>query len=793
MDAALTELFHEWADPTSTPVSVSFTDLCCMLRWYQVFDAHSLDHTDIVELWAELENFADFDEETGESLVIEEYLFPTLIEKVAALVYATRSGAGADGARAASQDAADDGGGGKSMDDALGIAEDNDWMTEQFVNDLALAAPTYRNSDEERRARDQMRRFFAPIFEIDIVDSAYERGVALASIFAHYQKIHTKPSETLGAASRDGAAGGGKGFKNKAGAAGGLSRRGSRGLLEDDDYVDADAPVAFVSAENLERLCVDIGLLPSVVTHDTFLQIVREYGEENYDFSQFVEVFLALILSCEDETLSVEDVFHRLRIPKNVDYDGRRLPFLRKLRENEKLEDEERAALVLIEAANLFETLPPPVNRGIGPHPGSIFSEEELQKMPIQPMPIEEVIAKIHAPKPKGGAKKGKKKKKKKGGDDAGATNFPKVDPGTIVWMNKRPVKPSPNIPARMDFFPRGYNRVEPSRAKIRHDYASNWLLRPVLIEEPVPFPFVAAPSTSIFVSGEDGGGKLAPSEDRPTPSDASSGVAGGGLSQDCLSFCGAGFQYRNRNNLHAAFFSLWKAFRIYRGTLRPGPDKACPYREPQYSEAFDVPSCLRDLIDTAAGPNVTETVGNADADLFFHLTFASIAVSMCLDALALGLAYHTWKRNRNSKPRELVAKRQLALILFRQNEYALASRLFLSVVKSQEAALGDCNLELASSYNNLAAAYMMLHPFPRNQEALAYFTLASKLHTLFAPLETEDERRTLLRRNLDKAQVAARGRRFEAKPFLWYMSLVSAKPKEDKKKKKGGAKKKKK
>ncbi|CAD7926381.1 unnamed protein product [Amoebophrya sp. A120] len=703
MDSAISQLFHEWADPTSTPVAVTFPDLCCLLRWYAVFDPRNLTHLDLLALWDLLAD--DLGLGDDEQVMFEEELFPFLLKKVAAILY---------------------------DHEPVEEGTNEDWLCEQLLNDLALAAPQFRNPEHERRARDQMRRFFGPVFESENLEAAYDHGGALAAIFTHYVETTTEN--------------------------------------EDEDE--------FLSTQRLERMCLDLAVLPTLVTHDTFLQVVHQYGEESYDFGQFVEVFLALLLSCEDEVempivfpgttttgveqtgeagskkagptvlsgaMSVPELLESLKIPVNAEYEKQqhRLPFLKKLQETEAADDEVAALAALAEADKLFEPLPPACDAvRLGKDD---FTEQELAGMPMQPPPIEEVIAKAHAPKAKG--KKGKKKKKK--GDTPA---FPRPEAGTCVWMTKRPLKEPVTKPPQWDLFQTGVSESLASRQKLRSNYVANWLLRPSLIDEPLD-----RPDEAIF-----------------HPS--------------ALALVETGSQHRNRGNLHAAFFSFWKALEIERGKLRAGDDKSKPFWEPTYTEQVDVIAILRELIHFVEQPFSAASAGGGGAstalkevETFLLLSLATIATGLYLDALAVTLAFAVWKKLRNaSRELDVLARKQLGTVLFRQGAYKLAARNFLTVVKMQEAMLGDCDVALAASYNNLATAYMHLTPFPRNREAVAYFTLGAKLMKLFA--EPTHPGQPVFVRNLERAQEASRGTRFAVKPHLWYISLPG-KPAKGKKK----------
>lgn len=101
-------------------------------------------------------------------------------------------------------------------------------------------------------------------------------------------------------------------------------------------------------------------------------------------------------------------------------------------------------AAVKAEADRFLWPLPPPTG-----YEARKFTEAELEDMPMQPIPIEEVIAKIHAPKKAGGKKKKKKKKKKSSAED----EFPRPPLGSMVWLRKRPLKKEPVIPPQYTMF----------------------------------------------------------------------------------------------------------------------------------------------------------------------------------------------------------------------------------------------------------------------------------------------------------------------------------------------------
>mmetsp|Transcript_4402 Transcript_4402/g.10771 ORF Transcript_4402/g.10771 Transcript_4402/m.10771 type:complete len:820 (-) Transcript_4402:209-2668(-) len=819
MDGAIASLFHEWADGTASPVSVSFQDLCCLLRWYQVFQQSSagLTHLDAMALWGKLEEELLDDPDPldndgfAQELFIEEAYFTYLLKRLAALVYAVP------------EEGSDD------------IGAD-DWACEQLLNDLAMAAPTFRNPEQERRARDHMRRFFGPIFELDALEEAYERGAALAAIFTHYG---TEPNK--------------------------LDHRRA-GSSAFDAVVEEQQ---FLTTEMLERFCLDVKLLPSALTHDTFLQMVHEYGETSLDFGQFVELLIGLLLSCEDESLSLAEVFEALGIPKNSEYEKNRgvLPFLKKMKTAEEGEDQALAEAALKEMGKMFERLPPAVRGGswdlhdqVGAAPGGTsttsdpnsptgaggagnsgaggeggggpggnnltvgkmeFTEKELEQMPIQPIPIEEVIAKAHAPKAKG--KKGKKKKKK-GGEAA----FPRPDPGTLVWMRKRAVKPTPKAPPSWDHFPSGIPQpigFGPSRAKLRNDYVANWLLRPSIIDEPIDVNVLLPADVKKKTSQTTATAPAAQQQ----PHAAAEEVGGPALLFQkevgaTVALLEAGAQLRREGNFVHSLLAFYKAFRIQQGKVRvqntAGNEQQAPatFSKPEEHEAgADVGKIMRELVlfvdeqsgDSPSGSPLDHRDFASDAgtsssqhqhkeqnwplhapgDVYLLLELATLGASLYFGALATALVFKLFKRVRargGSKQMEILVRKQLGVVLFREKEYELAARNFLTVVKMQEQLLGDCNVELAASYNNLATSYMLLAPAPRNREAVAYLTLAVKLMRLFAVVH--HPRQPVFLRNLEKAQEAARGPRFLAKPYLYYISLAG---KEKKGKKKGKKKKK--
>jgi len=282
-----------------------------------------------------------------------------------------------------------------------------------------------------------------------------------------------------------------------------------------------------------------------------------------------------------------------------------------------------------------------------------------------------------------------------------------------------------------------------------------------------------------------------------------------------------AGILYRNKMDLNRSLFSFWKAWCIWRGII-PTEDLGATDTliEPEFSESWSAVESLRQVTKFAE----TELRWNPGikVDIYFLLQISSCAATMYfglpqggnisgttigadraaagggyagansgagpmgmgaqpgvfnspLDGLSLRLVYQCSRLSKGT-PMESGVNRCLATILFRFGEYSLAAPLWLHIVKEIEGRCGDCSLDLACQYNNLAVAYMMLNEpgedggGPRNREALAYLTLSMKMISLYLPYS--HLRVEAVSRNLERCRVADRGRRWESRPYLWYLSL---------------------
>ena len=84
MERALTDLFETFSHNDE----LSFSDFCCFLRGYGLFDTYRLDHLEVLYIWEAMQG--DFPHEDDEEMVVGLEYFPHLLDQVARALHEGR-------------------------------------------------------------------------------------------------------------------------------------------------------------------------------------------------------------------------------------------------------------------------------------------------------------------------------------------------------------------------------------------------------------------------------------------------------------------------------------------------------------------------------------------------------------------------------------------------------------------------------------------------------------------------------------------------------------------------------